>query len=66
MPRIMGGLPPEMEVREFADQSLFVRAAINGVIKEGVIAASLTAVMSARTAGAATATAEARTRMALS
>jgi len=45
MPKILAGLPPEMEVKEFADQSLFVRAAIEGVAKEGVIAAALTAVM---------------------
>jgi multidrug efflux pump subunit AcrB len=34
-----------LEVKEFADQSLFVRAAVNSVVKEGVIAALLTAVM---------------------
>jgi len=45
MPRILSGLPSELEVKEFADQSLFVRAAVNGVVKEGVIAAALTAVM---------------------
>ncbi len=45
MPRILSGLPPELDVKEFADQSLFVRAAVNGVVKEGVIAASLTALM---------------------
>jgi len=45
MPRILSGLPPELEVKEFADQSLFVRAAIDGVAKEGVIAAALTALM---------------------
>ena len=45
MPRIMGGLPPEIDVKEFADQSLFVRAAIDDVIREGVIAAALTALM---------------------
>jgi len=45
MPRIMGGLPPELDVREFADQSLFVRAAVNDVVKEGIIAAALTAMM---------------------
>ena len=39
------GLPPELEVKEFADQSLFVRAAISGVVKEGIIAAALTALM---------------------
>jgi multidrug efflux pump subunit AcrB len=45
MPRILSGLPPELEAKEFADQSLFVRAAVNGVVREGVIAALLTAVM---------------------
>jgi len=45
MPRILSDLPPELEAKEFADQSLFVRAAVNGVIQEGVIAAALTAVM---------------------
>ena len=45
MPRILAGLPPELEVREFADQSLFVRAAVNSLVREGVIAALLTAAM---------------------
>lgn len=45
MPRILSGLPPELEASEFADQSLFVRAAVNDVVKEGVIAAALTAMM---------------------
>ena len=45
MPRILKALPSEVEVKEFADQSLFVRAAISDVVKEGVIAASLTALM---------------------
>ena len=45
IPRILSGLPPEMEVKEFADQSLFVTAAIDGVIREGAIAAVLTAIM---------------------
>ena len=38
-------IPEDMEIREFADQSLFVRAAIGGVLKEGVVAAVLTALM---------------------
>lgn len=41
MPRILSGLPPELETKEFADQSLFVRAAIDGLLKEGLIAAFL-------------------------
>jgi multidrug efflux pump subunit AcrB len=45
MPRILSGLPPELEAKEFADQSLFVRAAVSGVVREGIIAALLTAVM---------------------
>jgi multidrug efflux pump subunit AcrB len=45
MPRILAGLPPELEAKQFADQSLFVRAAVTGVVKEGVIAALLTALL---------------------
>lgn len=45
MPRVLAGLPPELDVKEFADQSLFVRAAVNDVFREGVIAAALTATM---------------------
>jgi len=45
MPRVLSGLPPELKAQEFADQSVFVRTAIDGVLKEGVIAASLTALM---------------------
>ncbi|MBI1842975.1 MAG: efflux RND transporter permease subunit [Verrucomicrobia bacterium] len=45
MPRILQGLSPDLEVKEFADQSLFVVAAIDGVVKEGCVAAALTAAM---------------------
>jgi len=45
LPRILKGMSPDLRVKEFADQSIFVRSAINGVIREGVIAASLTALM---------------------
>jgi CzcA family heavy metal efflux pump len=38
-------LPPELKITSLFDQSLFVRASINGVIREGLIAAALTAVM---------------------
>src|SRR5437763_7680278 len=37
--------PPGLEMTELFDQSIFVRAAISGVVKEGVIAALLTATM---------------------
>jgi CzcA family heavy metal efflux pump len=45
MPRAAQILPPELNMRALFDQSLFVRASINGVVREGVIAACLTAVM---------------------
>src|SRR5207253_8350050 len=40
-----GALPEGLHVTSFFDQSLFVRAAIQGVIREALIAACLTAVM---------------------
>jgi multidrug efflux pump subunit AcrB len=43
--RVMLTVPPDLRVTEFADQSLFVRAAINGVVREGITAAALTALM---------------------
>ncbi|HET7873712.1 MAG TPA: efflux RND transporter permease subunit, partial [Terriglobales bacterium] len=45
LPLILSGLSSDLVVKEFADQSIFVRAAITGVVREGVIAASLTALM---------------------
>src|ERR1700719_16937 len=45
LPRIQATLPKELEMSQLFDQSIFVRAAINGVIREGVIAACLTALM---------------------
>jgi len=45
LPRVMATVSPDLHVREFADQSLFVRAAISGVLREGAIAAALTALM---------------------
>jgi multidrug efflux pump subunit AcrB len=45
LPRILAGLPPALQVRQLFDQSLFVRAAINGVVREAVIAAFLTGMM---------------------
>ena len=45
IPQIKAGLPPELEIKPLADQSIFVRASINGVIKEATIAACLTGLM---------------------
>jgi multidrug efflux pump subunit AcrB len=42
---VKGTLPDALKVGFVADQSLFVRGAISGVIREGVIAALLTSVM---------------------
>ena len=45
LPLVMKTVSPDLHEKEFADQSLFVRAAIRGVLREGIIAAALTAVM---------------------
>ncbi|HAM71238.1 MAG TPA: RND transporter [Verrucomicrobiales bacterium] len=44
-PRLVSQLPAGMSLQPLADQSVFVRAAIAGVVKEGVVAAALTALM---------------------
>ena len=45
LPTIKAGLPPELQIKPLADQSLFVRASIDGVVKEATIAACLTGLM---------------------
>ena len=45
LPVAMQSLPKELEIKPLFDQSVFVRAAISGVIREAVIAACLTAAM---------------------
>jgi multidrug efflux pump subunit AcrB len=45
LPRILAGLPAALQVRQLFDQSVFVRAAINGVVREAVMAACLTGLM---------------------
>ena len=45
LPRVAQTLPPELKVQPLSDQSIFVRGAINGVIREAVIAATLTGLM---------------------
>ena len=45
LPRVIPTLPPALKVQPLADQSVFVRAAVSGVIREAVIAACLTAAM---------------------
>src|SRR3989454_9622545 len=38
-------LTSDVQIQQFGDQSLFVKAAVSGVVREGVIAAALTAAM---------------------
>jgi multidrug efflux pump subunit AcrB len=45
LPRVIPTLPPELSIQPLADQSIFVRAAVSGAIREAVIAACLTAAM---------------------
>lgn len=45
LPKILAGLPPELNVRQLFDQSVFVRASIQGVLREALIAALLTGLM---------------------
>lgn len=45
LPRVQQTLPPELEIKPLSDQSIFVRGAVDGVIREAVIAAMLTGVM---------------------
>jgi multidrug efflux pump subunit AcrB len=45
LPRVAGTLPPELKIQPLADQSVFVRAAVNGVIREAILAACLTGLM---------------------
>ncbi|MEI9974022.1 MAG: efflux RND transporter permease subunit, partial [Ignavibacteriota bacterium] len=45
LPIMAAALPKDLKVTPLADQSIFVRAAISGVVREAVIAACLTAIM---------------------
>ena len=45
LPRIKSIMPPELRIKPIGDQSIFVRASINGVVREAVIAAMLTGLM---------------------
>jgi multidrug efflux pump subunit AcrB len=42
---IKPSLPEALDIKPIADQSIFVRASIQGVVREGVIAAALTSLM---------------------
>ncbi len=45
LPRVEQTLPPQLNIHPLADQSVFVRGAVSGVIREAVIAACLTGIM---------------------
>ena len=45
LPKIAATLPPELQMSPGSDQSIFVRAAVNGVLREAIIAAGLTAAL---------------------
>jgi multidrug efflux pump subunit AcrB len=45
MPSVLATLPPELKLDFLFDQSVFVRAAISGVVREAIIAACLTGLM---------------------
>jgi multidrug efflux pump subunit AcrB len=45
LPRVQQTLPAQLKIQLLGDQSVFVRAAVFGVVREAVIAAALTAIM---------------------
>jgi CzcA family heavy metal efflux pump len=45
LPKISAGLPDGLKILPIGDQSLFVKAAVEGVVHEGAIAATLTSLM---------------------
>ena len=45
LPHVATLVPPELKMTLIADQSVFVRSAISGVMREAIIAAALTALM---------------------
>jgi multidrug efflux pump subunit AcrB len=45
LPQVRAALPAELKVEALSDQSVFVRAAISGVIREAVVAGALTGLL---------------------
>src|SRR5580700_129068 len=45
LPQVAATLPEALRITPIGDQSIFVRASINGVVREAIIAACLTAIM---------------------
>jgi multidrug efflux pump subunit AcrB len=45
LPQVQATLPPQLEIKPLFDQSIFVKGAITGVVREAIIAAGLTGIM---------------------
>ncbi len=45
LPLVRDASPPDLDIAAIGDQSIFVKAAIQGVVREGIIAAALTGIM---------------------
>src|SRR5712691_2394856 len=45
LPQVQATLPPQLEIKPLFDQSIFVKGAITGVVREAIIAAALTGIM---------------------
>jgi multidrug efflux pump subunit AcrB len=45
LPQVQATLPPQLEIKPLFDQSIFVKGAIDGVVREAIIAAGLTGIM---------------------
>ncbi|HEY4818761.1 MAG TPA: efflux RND transporter permease subunit [Candidatus Acidoferrum sp.] len=45
LPQIKTTVPPQLDIKPLADQSVFVKGSVQGVVREALIAACLTAVM---------------------
>src|SRR6202012_6118985 len=45
LPRVEQTLPPNLKIQPLSDQSIFVQASIDGVVREAIIAAALTGLM---------------------
>ncbi len=45
LPKIRASLPPDIDIKAVGDQSAFVRASVDSVLREGAIAAALTGLM---------------------
>jgi multidrug efflux pump subunit AcrB len=45
LPQVRAVLPPELKIEPISDQSVFVRSAISGVVREAIIAGALTGLL---------------------